>query len=169
MQEIVGVSEKIKRRRLGWDEFFLYLCKVIADTRSPCIRRPTAAIIVKNYRILSVGWNGPPEGDANCIEVGCLRENAKSGEDLENCRALGLHAENNALYNAARIGVPVYMARMYTLYSPCKMCCAAIKNAGIGSIVYWKLYEGFPEGPLWLIKHGISVKQVNLPDDLDRH
>jgi len=149
-------------RRESWDEYFLRLCDLISQ-RSTCLRRPAGAIIVKNKRILSTGYNGAPSGDPHCTELGCLRADAKSGQELENCRALGLHAETNAIINAARIGVSVEGATMYTKYSPCKLCCAAIVNAGISRVVYKKLYEGYREGPSWLRKRGIEV------DNMDRH
>ncbi len=110
------------------------------STRSTCLRRQTGAILVKNKRILTTGYNGAPRGIKHCAEVGCLRENLDipSGERHELCR--GLHAEQNAIIQAALHGVPIEGSILYTTHQPCIVCVKMIINAGIKKIFYLDEY-----------------------------
>lgn len=157
--------------RLSWDAFFVSLAIFVAMSRSTCIRRQTACVLVRDRRILSVGYNGSPEGEPNCIEVGCLRSNSPPGKDYDRCRAYGLHDVSNAIINAARVGVSIKGATAYATHSPCRLCAAMLVNAGIKRFVYATPYEGYPEGPEWLAKKGIEVSQldpVEVTEDLLR-
>ena len=104
--------------------------------RSTCLRRKVGAIIVKDRRILTTGYNGPPAGIKHCLEVGCLREQMKvpSGERHELCR--GLHAEQNALLQAAIHGVSVKDGIIFITNQPCSLCAKMLINAGIKRIIY---------------------------------
>jgi dCMP deaminase len=104
--------------------------------RTTCLRRAVGAIIVKDKRILSTGYNGAPSGVRHCQEVGCLREklNVSSGERHELCR--GIHAEQNAIIQAAYHGVSVKGASLYCTNQPCSICAKMIINAGIRAIYY---------------------------------
>ena len=104
--------------------------------RSTCLRRKVGAIIVKDRRILTTGYNGPPAGIQHCLEVGCLREQMKvpSGERHELCR--GLHAEQNALLQAAIHGVSVKDGIIFITNQPCSLCAKMLINAGIKRIIY---------------------------------
>ncbi|RJP78101.1 MAG: cytidine deaminase [Desulfobacteraceae bacterium] len=108
----------------------------LVSRRSTCIRRAVGAIIVKDKRILSTGYNGAPSGIAHCIEVGCLREKLKvpSGEKHELCR--GIHAEQNAIVQAAFHGVSIRGGTLYCTNLPCSICAKMIINAGIKNIFY---------------------------------
>lgn len=111
------------------------ITKVVA-TRSTCLRRRVGAVIVKDKRLLTSGYNGAPQGLAHCLEVGCLRERMKiaSGERHELCR--GLHAEQNAIVQAALHGVQIAGATLYCTHQPCAACAKMIINAGIRRIVF---------------------------------
>jgi dCMP deaminase len=109
--------------------------------RSTCIRRRVGAVIVKDKNILATGYNGAPRGLAHCTDVGCLRDrlNIPSGEKHELCR--GLHAEQNAIVQAAYHGVGINGATIYTATFPCVICAKMIINAGITKVVYRESYD----------------------------
>lgn len=126
---------KNKDTRPSWDEYFMEIALKVS-TRSTCLRRKVGAVIVKGQRILTTGYNGAPAGIKHCLEVGCLREklNIPSGERHELCR--GLHAEQNALLQAAIHGVSVKDGEIYITHQPCSLCAKMLINAGIRRIVY---------------------------------
>ena len=125
--------------RPSWDEYFMKLAHEVA-TRTTCMRRGVGAIIVKDKRILSTGYNGVPTGLRHCEETGCLRQQlgVPSGQRHEICR--GLHAEQNAIIQAARYGINIAGASIYITTQPCVVCAKMIINAGIGEIVYQNPY-----------------------------
>ena len=110
--------------------------------RSTCLRRKVGALIIKDKKILATGYNGAPTGVRHCSETGCLREKlgVPSGERAELCR--GLHAEQNAIIQAAFHGVSIEGAMLYSTTMPCSVCMKMIINAGIQEIVY---EEGYPD------------------------
>ncbi len=112
----------------------MHIAGVVAR-RSTCLRRQVGAVLVMEKRILSTGYNGAPSGLAHCWEAGCLRQtqNVPSGQRHELCR--GLHAEENALIQAARYGTRSECATIYTTHVPCVMCTKMIINCGIIRIV----------------------------------
>jgi dCMP deaminase len=120
--------------RPAWDDYFLDIVGIVAH-RATCIRRHVGAALVRDRRILSTGYNGAPSGLRHCLEIGCLRErmNIPSGERHELCR--GLHAEQNAIIQAALHGVGVNGATLYCTNQPCIICAKMIINAGIVRIV----------------------------------
>lgn len=126
-------------RRPSWDEYFMAIVTQVA-TRSTCRRRQIGAVIVKDKRILATGYNGAPSGLAHCLEVGCLRDDcrAESGERHELCR--GLHAEQNAIIQAALHGVSIKGAMIYSTHQPCTLCAKMIINSGIRHILYLSPY-----------------------------
>ena len=126
-------------KRPTWDEYFMEMAMVAAK-RSTCLRRSVGAVIVKNKQILASGYNGTPMGLPHCEEVGCLREQLKvpSGKCHELCR--GVHAEQNAITQAAYHGVSVKGATFYCTHQPCVVCTKMLINAGIERIVYANPY-----------------------------
>ena len=116
--------------RPTWDEYFMEIARQVA-TRSTCLRRHVGAIIVRDKRILSTGYNGPPRGLRHCDETGCLREQLgiPSGQRQEICR--GLHAEQNAIIQAALHGGSVEGGTVYVTHQPCITCAKMIINSGI--------------------------------------
>jgi len=109
--------------------------------RSTCLRRHVGAILVKEKRILSTGYNGAPAGLRHCEEVGCQRADTSipSGERHELCR--GLHAEQNAIIHAAYHGIQIEGATLYCTNKPCVICSKMIINAGIKKIFYGAGYD----------------------------
>jgi dCMP deaminase len=125
--------------RPSWDEYFLNIAKVVA-TRSSCLRNKVGAVIVKGKDIISTGYNGAPQYQANCTEIGfCYRNKhqIKSGTQLELCRAVGSHAESNAIALASRNGSPTMNTTIYIIGHEfiCNQCKAQIANAGITRVV----------------------------------
>lgn len=127
--------------RPSWDEYFMDITKRVA-TRSTCLRRAVGAILVHDKRIIASGYNGGPTGLAHCLDIGCLREKLgiPSGQQHELCR--GIHAEQNAIIQAARYGVSIEGATLYCTTQPCTQCTKMLINAGIAEIVY---AEGYPD------------------------
>ena len=111
------------------------IAKVVAS-RSNCMKRKVAAIIVKDKRVISTGYNGTPRGTRNCNEGGCPRCNsfATSGTALDEC--LCSHGEENAIVQASYHGVSLKDATIYTTFAPCLMCAKMIINSGIREVVY---------------------------------
>lgn len=114
----------------------------LVASRSTCLRRQVGAVMVKDKNILTTGYNGTPSGIRHCAEVGCLRQQlgVPSGERHELCR--GLHAEQNAIIQAAKHGINIDGATLYCTNSPCSICSKMLINAGIREIVY---LEGYPD------------------------
>lgn len=121
--------------RPSYDEYFMEMAHVVAK-RSTCLRRKVGAILVKEKHILSTGYNGAPKGLKHCSETGCLRENLNipSGERHELCR--GLHAEQNAVIQAAVFGVSIKGSVLYCTNTPCVVCVKMLINAGVTEIIY---------------------------------
>lgn len=133
---------KYKDNRPSWDEYFMGMAKLTAQ-RSTCLRRKVGAVIVKDKHIIATGYNGAPRGLAHCGELGgCLREQLKvpSGQRHELCRAL--HAEQNAIIQAATLGQSIEGGTIYITHHPCSICSKMIINAGISRIV---VSEGYPD------------------------
>ena len=129
-----------QQTRPDWDEYFMEIAKVVA-LRSNCSRRHVAAVIVKDKRIISTGYNGTPRGIKNCNDGGCPRcsSHAPSGTALEEC--LCCHGEENAIVQAAYHGISVKDSTLYTTFSPCLLCAKMIINAGIKEVVYAERYS----------------------------
>ena len=127
--------------RPSWDEYFMDITRRVA-TRSTCLRRAVGAILVHDKRIIASGYNGGPSGLAHCLDIGCLREKLgiPSGQQHELCR--GIHAEQNAIIQAARYGVSIDGSVLYCTTQPCTQCTKMLINAGITEIVY---AEGYPD------------------------
>lgn len=127
------------QNRPNWDEYFMEIANVVSK-RSTCLRRKVGAVIVKNKQIVATGYNGTPSGLAHCAETGCLREqlNVPSGKMHELCR--GIHAEQNAVVQAAYHGVSLNGGTLYCTHQPCVVCTKILINAGIERIVYANPY-----------------------------
>lgn len=121
--------------RPSWDSYFMEITRVVS-TRSTCLRRQVGALLVRDKRILSSGYNGSPRGLDHCIDAGCLREQMgiPSGQRQELCR--GLHAEQNAIVHAAFHGTNISGATLYVTHQPCITCAKMIINAGIVKVIF---------------------------------
>jgi dCMP deaminase len=142
--------------RPSWDDYFMTIAHEVA-TRSTCLRRRCGAVVVKDRRLLATGYNGTPKGLRHCEEVGCLREQRgiASGSHHELCR--GIHAEQNAVVQAALYGVAIGGSTLYSTTQPCVQCAKILINAGVTEIVY---SEGYPD-PLseeMLAESGVALR-----------
>ena len=126
--------------RPSWGRYFMDIVELVS-LRSTCLRRKVGAVLVKDKRILTTGYNGAPTGVRHCSETGCLRErfNVPSGERHELCR--GLHAEQNAIIQAALHGVSIKGATLYCTNHPCVICSKMIINSGITTVIYKEDYS----------------------------
>jgi dCMP deaminase len=121
------------------DDYFMEIAKVVAS-RSTCLRRRAGAVLVKDKRILSTGYNGVPKGLPHCEDTGCPRADYPSGTHHELCRAV--HSEQNAIIQAANHGVCIEGATLYCTHQPCALCAKMLVNAGITRVVY---HEDYPD------------------------
>ena len=126
--------------RPDWDVYFMNIAAVVA-TRGNCVRRQVAALVVRDHRIITTGYNGTPRGVRNCCEGGCARcaGDAPSGGDLAEC--ICSHAEENAITQAAYHGIALRGGTLYCTMSPCLICAKMIVNAGIQEVVFDNEYE----------------------------
>lgn len=145
-------------RRPSWDEYFMRIA-MLAATRSTCLRRQVGAVIVKDKRVLATGYNGSPAGLKHCLDIGCLRDELgiPSGERHELCRAI--HAEQNAIVQAATSGTSIEGATLYCTTSPCVLCAKVLINSGIKEIYAG---EGYPDelSRQMLDEAGIQVQRL---------
>lgn len=147
--------------RLSWDDYFMEITHLVAK-RSTCLRRHVGAVIVRDKRMLATGYNGAPRGLRHCSETGCLREKmgVPSGQKQELCR--GLHAEQNAIIQAALFGVSIQDSQIYTVTQPCVVCAKMIINAGIKRVVF---SESYPDPLSEEMLKEAGVEMVNIVKD----
>ena len=149
--------------RPSWDEYFMEFAE-LARKRSTCLRRGVGAVIVKNNRLMATGYNGVPKGLRHCSETGCLREqlNVPSGQRHELCR--GLHAEQNAIIQAAWLGQSIDGGTIYCTTQPCVICTKMIINAGIKRVV---IAEPYPDemGEAMLREAGVVIDVLKRPEE----
>lgn len=147
----------------SFDIIYMKLANELAG-KSHCVRAHVGAVLAKDTRIISIGYNGPPAGTHNCDEEwpieGCARDSKGS------C-SLALHAEQNAILYAAKNGSKVEGATLYTTLSPCIACARLILSSGIKLVYYSKSYasyKGLPsdEGVDFLVKFGVEVKLLGV-------
>lgn len=153
----------LENERLSWDEYFMQMAE-LTTKRSTCLRRHVGAVIVQDRHVVATGYNGAPRGLAHCDELGgCLREKLKvpSGERHELCRAL--HAEQNAIIQAAVLGQSIEGGTIYITHQPCAICAKMIVNAGIQRIV---VREGYPDklAVEILDEAGLKVNMLEKPE-----
>ncbi|MEM0139038.1 MAG: cytidine/deoxycytidylate deaminase family protein [Ferroplasma sp.] len=149
-------------KRPTWDQYFMRMA-YLAASRSNCTRRKVGAVIVRDNNVLATGYNGPPINTVNCDIVGCIRDELKikSGERHELCR--GLHAEQNAIIQAAINGSSISNSKIYVTTHPCVVCSKMIINAHINEIIY---AEGYPDdlAELMLLESNMDIRRFQLPD-----
>ena len=128
-------------KRPEWKEYFIGIARLVSK-RSTCTRRKVGAVVVRDKRVLATGYNGAPTGLSHCAETGCIREKmgVPSGQRHELCR--GLHAEQNAIIQAAYHGISIQDAILFCTTLPCSICFKMIINAGIKEVVY---EDGYPD------------------------
>jgi dCMP deaminase len=139
------------------------IAEVVA-LRGNCIKRKVAAVVVKDRRIISTGYNGTPRGVRNCSEGGCPRcrdEDIPSGTRLDEC--VCCHAEENAITQAAYHGTSLKGATLYSTMSPCLLCAKMIINSGIQEVVFNQHYPLAAAALNLLAEAGVGVRQFELP------
>ncbi len=143
------------RVRPDWDTYFMEMA-VLASRRSSCLRRAVGAVLVRDKRLLATGYNGVPSGVTHCEVTGCLREKLQvpSGERHELCR--GLHAEQNAIIQAALHGVSTRDAVLYCTTLPCIICAKMLINSGVRTVYYLDGYSDSLTGEM-LAEVGLTL------------
>lgn len=148
--------------KLSFNDIYMNLAKDLAN-RSHCVKNHVGAVLTKDTRIISIGYNGPPPNTHNCDEewpeTGCPR-------DSRNSCSLALHAEENAILYAVKNGTQINGATLYTTLSPCIACARLILSSGIKAVFYadsYAAYKGLPsdEGVDFLTKFGVICEKIN--------
>ena len=149
-------------KRPDWDTYFMSIAQVVS-TRGNCSRRKVAAVIVRDRRIISTGYNGTPRGVRNCFEGGCARcaSDAPSGSGVGDC--ICCHAEENAITQSAFHGIAVDGAMLYCTLSPCLLCAKMIINAGIREVVYDAEYQFTTQTQALLDEAGVACRRFQIP------
>jgi len=152
--------------RPTWQKYFIDMA-VLVSTRSTCLRRKVGAVLVRNNQIIATGYNGAPKNSPHCAQVGCLRqlENIPSGKNHEMCR--GVHAEQNAIIQAALNGVSTRDSEMYCTNHPCSICAKMIINAEIKTVY---VLDGYPDklSKLLLEEGNVEIILINKDGNLAR-
>ncbi|CAG0953516.1 hypothetical protein MYXO_00342 [Myxococcaceae bacterium] len=164
LQEVL--AQGLAFERPGWDEYFMSIARMVAS-RSNCVKRKVGAVIARDRRIISTGYNGTPRGTRNCNEGGCPRCNsfAEGGTRLDEC--LCSHGEENAITQAAYHGVSVRGGTIYSTFCPCLTCTKMIINAGLAEVV-WSADYPLGEVSLGLLREaGLEVRQLDGGSRLD--
>ncbi|MBE0645051.1 MAG: dCMP deaminase family protein [Bacteroidetes bacterium] len=149
--------------RLSWDQYFMKIAMLVAE-RATCTRAKIGAVIVKDKNVIATGYNGSPAGHPHCTDVGCLIYVSRNpdGEEEENCFRT-IHAEINAIAQAAKHGVEINEADIYITASPCYHCLKTLMNTGIKRIFYLKPYKIDRIRPLYENSH-VELIQVALDE-----
>ena len=150
------------RLRPSWDAYFVSLC-TLASMRSNCMKRRVGAVIVRDNRVLSTGYNGTPRGLTNCNEGGCPRcnESAPCGSSLDEC--LCLHAEENALLELGRDRGGAQGTTLYCNTCPCLRCAVKVAQTGVQQVVYQLEYSMDDRSRQILSEAGVSIRQYFAP------
>ena len=149
-----------KNNKPDWDNYFMMLADVVKK-RADCLRRQVGCVIVKDRRIIATGYNGTPKNVKNCTEGGCTRCTKRSrgelrrGENEESC--ICIHAEQNAIIQAAYLGVSTDKSEVYSTSNPCSSCAKMLINAGITVLVTKKDHHD-AEGIKLLKSVGVKVR-----------
>lgn len=162
-EKIVKTKKEIEiQNRLSWDEYFMKIAAVVAE-RSTCRRHNIGAVIVREKRILSTGYNGAVKGATDCLALGCKKDELglESGFGSEECRAV--HSEQNAIVQAAYHGINIKGSTLYCTTIPCRMCAKEIVNAGIKEVVTYSDYGGARGSIEFLKENGVEFRKVSRP------
>lgn len=155
------MSKRPSGSRPAWDEYFMKMAFLVAE-RSTCVRHHVGAVIVRDKRILTTGYNGAASGTTDCLTLGCLRDELKipSGHRHEICRAI--HAEQNAIIQAGLHGITIKGASIYCTHSPCILCAKMLVNAGIRQFIMCTDYAD-PTYKKLFKEAGIAFKKIPHP------
>ena len=150
--------------RPSWDEYFLMLAK-LAATRSTCLAFPVGAVIVKDKQILATGYNGPPSGSEHCISQGFCYPGLASCDASKDLPSRAVHAEANAIAQAAKHGIATDGASIYVTLEPCLSCLKLVMSAGIRSVYYetpFNSKSGNLVRDLFVQEGLVQIKQIHL-------
>jgi dCMP deaminase len=138
---LADTSNSERAKRPSWDQYFMTITRQVAE-RSTCLREKVGAVIVRDRSILATGYNGAPAGLPHCLDVGCLIYESKNpdGEIEQNCFRT-IHAEINAITQAARNGAAIRDADIYVTHTPCIHCMKVLINTGIKTVFYARPYK----------------------------
>lgn len=143
--------------RISFNDLFTYIT-ILLSKRSSCAKAKQAALIIKDNRIISIGYNGPPANSINCLDY---KEKAEEicGKDSSGSCLHGIHAEQNAVAFAALNGISLKDSIIYVTQSPCINCAKLIISSGIKEVIYLKSYR-LTEGKDFLQKHNIKITSL---------
>lgn len=147
----------------SWNKYFMDICRMVSE-RSPCLSRHGGAVIVRDKQILSTGYNGPASGESHCTI--CARKQKpdyKSGTNYNDCPAV--HAEMNAIIQAAKHGVSINGATLYCTFIPCVDCLRAIINAGIKEVIFDEWWDINCDSRYDEIKHLVTMTRLDIKID----
>ena len=149
--------------RPSWDEYFMKVAALVAE-RSTCLRHNVGAVIVKDKRIITSGYNGAAKGVKDCLELGCLRDalGIPSGTRHEICRAI--HAEQNAIIQGAFHGISVSGGIIYCTHTPCMICAKMIVNANLKEVVSYQDYAD-EAAKKFLAEAGVTLRKIPRPEE----
>jgi len=154
---------KLKSRRPSWDEYFIKMAALVAE-RSTCLRHHVGAVIVKDKRVLTTGYNGAAKGKKDCLEIGCKKDSLGlgSGFGYEDCRAI--HAEQNAIIQAGIHGITIKDSTLYLTHTPCRICAKEIVQANIERIVSYQDFTGDFGAKEYLEESNIKIDIITRPE-----
>jgi dCMP deaminase len=146
-----------KNRRPSWDDYFLELADA-ASSRATCDRGRSGCVIVRDRQVLSTGYVGAPSGLPHCDDVGHLMKKViqENGEISEHCLRT-VHAEQNAICQAARRGISIEGAAIYQRMTPCRTCAMMLINCGIKKVVCERKYQLAEESEQLLAEAGVEL------------
>ncbi|HBE20696.1 MAG TPA: cytidine deaminase [Cyanobacteria bacterium UBA11149] len=156
----------LEKQRPTWDEYFLMLAK-LAATRSSCLAFPVGAVIVKNKQVLATGYNGPPTGAVHCTDQGYCYPGLSSCNASKTMPSRAVHAEANAIAQAAKHGILTNGASIYVTLEPCLSCLKLIVSAGIKEVFY---ETPFNTGESLLVRDSfvenglVTLKEIHLSE-----
>jgi dCMP deaminase len=156
-KEKIMVDSGQKNRRPSWDDYFLELANA-ASTRATCDRGKSGCVIVRDKQVLATGYVGSPAGLPHCDDVGHLMKKViqENGEISEHCLRT-VHAEQNAICQAAKRGISIEGATVYTRMTPCRTCAMLLINCGIKKVVCERKYQLAEESEQLLAEAGIEL------------
>lgn len=160
---------ELEQQRPSWDEYFLLMAK-LAATRSTCLAFPVGAVIVKDRQVLATGYNGSPSGSAHCTSQGYCYDGVNNCAESK-LPSRAVHAEANAIAQAARHGIATDGATIYVTLEPCLSCLKLIISAGIREVFYETSFNSGEKALVRdaFIKEGlVSLKQIEISEQISQ-
>jgi dCMP deaminase len=147
--------------RPSWDEYFIEISQIVA-TRATCDRGRSGCVIVKDRQILTTGYVGSPKGLPHCDEAGhFFKKTIHDNGEITNHCVRTIHAEQNAICQAAKLGIPLEGSTLYCKMTPCAVCAKLIINCGINRVVCEKHYRGSEESIEMFKLAGVELLELS--------